>query len=150
MTDLIELSGMNKLSSAKKESILAAARHALSGKGVKAAKETKKANDALRASYTVKGTQPSQSVKDSVKIDKKVISKERLKTHGSRAAVGAAAALSLAGIAKALKRGGKSAVMTTSKKKKLMSALKKHRKGIAIGGGAAAGTAGLAAMLKNK
>lgn len=87
------------------------------------------------------------------KIDRgpKNIAAAEKDTRKARIALGAgvAGAAGLAALARAVKRGGKSGVMSASKKQKLMAALKKHRKGIAIGGGAAVGTAGLAKLLKD-
>lgn len=142
MENLVQLADMQKLSSAKKESILSAAKHVLSGKGVKAAKESKKANDAVRAKYTVGGAGPTQRMKDTAKADQKVLNKERLKTHGSRAALAGGAILTGAALAKALKRGGQS----VSKKNALIKAMKKNPKTTAaVAGGT--GVAGLASML---
>ena len=148
--DHLNETGIQKLSNAKAEGVLSAFKRALKGDDLTKAVDKRKANDAIREKYKTRGVKETARAKETRKMDDAVVNKERLKTYGARAGVGATGLLGLAAIAKGAKsmKGGKSVASIPPSKMKKLKALMKNRK-VQMGAGVAGGT-GLAAMLASK
>ncbi len=148
MQELLEQASMDKLAATRKETIMAGLRGAL-GKAKDTAKG-KKWTGAEKHLGDMNALKANKNIKVNTKGAEKAVetAKSERIAQGKKVGAGLAAAGGIAMLAKALKRGGKSAVMSKSKKDKLLAALRKHRKPLTIGAGVA-GTAGLASMLKN-